>query len=147
MIEAKTVVPDQFWILRQNDTKIGNIEAINGRYEVTVNGRSVVVNNLRSFAEDFDIDFMDIVEDRNNEVPSTVNGYPTSSQAYNAVFDVKHQLPLWTKDPRSRSWLAAGWYRIKQHRDWKVIFCPKLIFLTRYKYQGPFKSLDEAKKS
>jgi len=144
MIKAKTVVPDQFWILQQNESKIGNIEAINGQYEVTVNGKSLKVDSIKSFADDFDVDFIDVVQVRNNEIPWSVHGYPTSSHAYNAVFDVKEQLPLWTQEPRSRSWYAAGWYRVKQHRDWKVIFCPKLIFLNRYRYEGPFKSVEEA---
>ena len=78
---------------------------------------------------------------------TTVHGYATSSRPYNPVLDVKHQLPLYTTEPRSRSWSAAGWYLIKQHRNWIATFCPKLILLQRYNYRGPFKSKEEANES
>jgi predicted HAD superfamily Cof-like phosphohydrolase len=39
-----------------------------------------------------------------------------------------------------KSWFAAGWYRVKQHRKWKMVQHPKLITLERYDYQGPFQT-------
>jgi hypothetical protein len=74
-----------------------------------------------------------------------VYGYRTTSRPYNAIYDVKHQVPLWTKEERSKSWYAAGWYCIKQGRNWSVVNCPKLIALERYRYQGPFHTQQEAK--
>jgi hypothetical protein len=145
MIKAKAVVPEQFWILRQDDQKIGNIEATADGYSVSINGKSMVVKNLNTFSQQVSIKFENYTKEQKEEAVYDVHGFPTSAPAYNAVFDVKHQLPIWTTEPRSRSWLAAGWYRVKQHRDWKVIYCPKLIFLERYTYQGPFGSLDQAK--
>jgi hypothetical protein len=148
MIEAKPVIPDQYWILREHDRKIGNIEATDRGYQVNLNGRSVVIKNLDSLTATTPIDFKDIL--RSESRPETVNsvhGYATSSPAYNAIFDVQHQLPLWTHEPRSRSWLAAGWYRVRQHRNWRIVHCPKLILLERYQYQGPFHSAEEARRS
>jgi hypothetical protein len=62
------------------------------------------------------------------------------------MWDVKHRLPLFTKENKSKSWYAAGWYAVKQHRSWKLIRNPKLIVLERYQYQGPFHTQEEARK-
>jgi hypothetical protein len=72
------------------------------------------------------------------------NAYPTREQAYNAIYDVKHQVPLWTREPRSKSWYAAGWYQVRQGRSWQVEFCPKLITLQRYAYRGPYYTEEQA---
>ena len=77
-------------------------------------------------------------------VAKTVHGYPTREQAYNAIYDVKHQVPLWTREPRSKSWYAAGWYQVRQGRSWQVEFCPKLITLQRYAYRGPYYTEEQA---
>lgn len=145
MIVAKTVVPDQFWILRDHDRKIGNIEATTGGYAVTMNGQSIKYKSMKMLRQNVNVDFLDTDTDHRTDDTHSVHGYPTKSRAYNAMFDVRHRLPLWTTEPRSRSWLAAGWYRIQRNgRDWRVVNCPKLILLQRYAYQGPFRTREEA---
>jgi hypothetical protein len=144
MIKAKPVIPDQYWILRDDQGKIGNIEADASGYVVSVNGTRSYFDNLNKLCEQIPVEFQ-IGETRSNpDDPCQVHGYPTPRRAYNAVFDVQHQLPLWTTEPRSRSWFAAGWYRVRQHRRWKIMQCPKLIILQRYDYQGPFHTLQQA---
>lgn len=143
MILAKPVIPDQYWILREHDRKIGNIEVSDQGYLVNLRGQRTQVSTLDALAQR--IVFENISRVENSDPPNQVHGYPTNSQPYNAIFDVKHQLPLWTQEPRSRSWLAAGWYRVRQHRDWRVVMCPKLIVLERYPYEGPFHSAEEAR--
>jgi hypothetical protein len=146
MIEAKPVIPDQYWILREHDRKVGNIEVSDSGYQVSINGRSLVIKNLDSLTAAMPIDFKPVTRaEPQPDTVSSVHGYATSAPAYNAIFDVKHQLPLWTREPRSRSWLAAGWYRVRQHRNWRIVHCPKLILLERYQYQGPYHSADEAR--
>lgn len=140
MIVAKTVIPNQFWILRQGDRKVGNIEAEAGGFTVKINDRTEKFSSIKTIKQRVAIDF---------EKPQTtvtalpkndklVYGYPTTGRAHNPIYDVKHQVPLWTKEPRSKSWYAAGWYRIKQGRRWTIVQCPKLIVLDRYTYHGPF---------
>jgi len=60
------------------------------------------------------------------------------------MWDIKRKLPLFTKQTKSKSWFAAGWYQLKQHRAWKVVHNPKLILLERYPYRGPFISKEQA---
>ena len=144
MIKAKPVIPDQYWILRDHDHKIGNIEIDKGEYVVSINGQSARFNSLSTLTNTIRIDFEKVIKPHVSQCDREVHGYPTSDVAYNAIFDVQHQLPLWTSEPRSRSWLAAGWYLVRQHRDWQIMHCPKLIILQRYPYQGPFRTQQEA---
>jgi hypothetical protein len=74
-----------------------------------------------------------------------VHGYPTGCRTHNGMWNVQLKLPLFTKTTKSKSWFAAGWYLIKQHRSWKVLQNPKLIVLERYAYQGPFYTEEQAR--
>jgi hypothetical protein len=145
MIVAKAVVPNQYWILRKDNKKIGNIEAGPDGFQVRINNTLQVYKTISNIAQREHIAFENI---NLPETPDTdqVNGFHTTGKAYNAVYDIKHQVPLWTKESRSKSWYAAGWYRVKQGRKWYAVECPKLILLDRYEYQGPFKTKNEASK-
>ena len=144
MIVAKAVIPNQFWILKDGDIKVGNIEAGPSGFEVKINNQVQSFKTLNSIKQKVAVDFEPV--SRKKAVPSTnqVHGYSTSGKPFNAIYDVKHQVPLWTKEARSKSWYAAGWYRIKQSRTWETVFCPKLITLQRYPYEGPFLNKDQA---
>jgi hypothetical protein len=147
MIVAKTVVPDRYWILREDDRKIGNIEADGAGFRVTIHDRVEIFETIHTIQTKRGVDFDGPQIKPKMGSDDLVYGYPTTSRPYNAIFDVKHQVPLWTREPRSRSWLAAGWYAVKQNRTWQIVKCPKLIMLERYQYMGPFYSLEQAKQS
>lgn len=137
MIIAKPVVDKRFWILQENNRKIGNIEACAGGFQVKIENRTETYKTLRMMEQRANIHF-----ETNAPLgkPSThsVNGYATNCKVYNPVWDVPHQLPLFTKSSKSKSWFAAGWYAVKRGRNWKVVQDPKLITLERYPYHGPF---------
>jgi hypothetical protein len=144
MIVAKAVIPDRYWILQKDERKIGNIESGPDGFQVKINNQVQQFNCIASVQQNVNIRFEPIVRSQPRPRTNEVNGYHTTSLPHNAIFDVKHQVPLWTQDDRSKSWFAAGWYRVKQGRKWDVIECPKLIMLERYKYQGPFHTQEEA---
>ena len=139
MIKAKPVVPDQYWILTDVNGKIGNIQAQDGGYSVTLRDRRLYVEDLPSLRQTLPVDFEVITRSADPVPGHQVHGYPTTSEAYNPVWDAQRHIPLWTTEPQSRSWLAAGWYRLKLHRTWRWVLCPKKILLDRYEYQGPFR--------
>lgn len=143
MIIAKPVVNKQYWILKQNDRKVGNIQASPEGYCVTIQNKIANYKTIPSLSRHENVEF----EKPNKTVKQAtdqVHGYLTGCRAYNAMWDVRRRLPLFTKETKSKSWYAAGWYLVKQHRTWKPIQNPKLIVLDRYTYQGPFHNKEQA---
>jgi len=138
MIKAKPVVPDRYWILRDQDRKIGNITVTDHGYAVKIGDHIDTYKNLRSLKRKISVDFETPPSQTSSKEKNEIYGYPVDCQIYNPMFDVKSQLPLFTKEPNSRSWFAAGYYRIQHHSRYQIVFCPKLILLQRYQYQGPF---------
>lgn len=148
MLQAKPVIPNQYWILRDDHGKVGNIEAIDAGVQIKINNQIEVFKNLSVLKRRVKIDWEPAPrQDHRPDQPHEVNGYPTTGPAHNAIFDVKHQVPLWTREPRSKSWYAAGWYAIRHGRRWQVSECPKLIALERYEYRGPFYTEQEAERA
>jgi hypothetical protein len=82
-----------------------------------------------------------------NTATNQVYGFTVLGRVFNPVWDVKHRIPLFTKENKSKSWFAAGWYCVKQHRKWKIVQNPKLITLQRYSWQGPYHTKKEADES
>jgi hypothetical protein len=142
-ITAKPVIKDQFWILRSADGKVGNIEATTDGYQVKIQDRIQKFKTISMVKQKIGIHFeLATPGARTNE--RQVHGYPTTGRAHNPIYEVKTGLPLFTKTAKSKSWYAAGWYRVYQSRRWSVVHCPKLITLRRYQYHGPFRSAEEA---
>ena len=144
-IIAKPIVKDQFYILTQDDKKVGNIEATGDGFAVRINNQVMPFKTIAMIRKQVDIEFP-AVGNRPNREPASyqVQGYPSGSRVYNPIWDVQHKLPLYTKNNKSRSWYAAGWYQVKQRRTWAIVQSPKLITLERYPYQGPFYTKEEA---
>ena len=90
------------------------------------------------------IDFESITTSRAPK-DTSVYGFDTGCRSYNAMYEVKQHLPLFTKTKKSKSWHAAGWYAVRQNNTWYVQQNPKLITLQRYEYRGPFHSEEDAK--
>lgn len=141
---AKPIVDKQYWIIKQDNQKIGNVQqAQDGSFQVTIAGQVASFKTIKNLRKQVEIEFAD-PEQKSKPPRDMVHGYHTGCRAHNAMWDVKRRLPLFTKDAKSKSWYAAGWYLVKQHRTWKAVHNPKLIVLDRYKYQGPFHSKEEA---
>ena len=47
MIKAKPIIADQYWILRDESKKIGNIQAMPKGYSVRINGRESTFDDLK----------------------------------------------------------------------------------------------------
>jgi hypothetical protein len=142
---AKPVIDNQFWILQDGDRKVGNIEACAGGYQVKIQNQIEQFKTIRMAAQRVDIQFESVGKTINHRVTSNlVHGYPAAGKIYNPMWDVKLKLPIYTKTSKSKSWFAAGWYRVIKGRGWTVTQDPKLIVLQRYAYQGPFYSKEAA---
>jgi hypothetical protein len=99
MIVAKPVVPDQYWILRDGDVKIGNIQAEPGGFAVKIHNHVERYKNIPTIKKKVAIDFEKSPRSQTTHNPGNeIYGYPTTHQPYNAIYDVKHQVPLWTRE-------------------------------------------------
>jgi hypothetical protein len=144
-IVAKPVIDKQFWILQENDRKVGNIEACAGGYQVKINNQVAQFKTIRTAAQRVNIEFETLPKlEKAKPSVNLVHGYPTQGRVYNPIWDVPQKLPLFTKTKKSKSWFAAGWYRVKKGRNWTTVQDPKLILLQRYSYSGPYHSHDQA---
>jgi hypothetical protein len=143
MIKAKPIVPEKYWILRDQQGKVGQVEAQEQGYRVRINDKHVAVGSIPQITKTFNVEFDAPLPQRKKTTPTAVNGYPADGPAHNGVYDIKHKLPLYTKKPNSKSWYAAGWYMVRHGTRWKPEFCPKLIALQRYKYVGPMMTQQE----
>lgn len=143
MIIAKPVVADRYWILKKDNHKVGEIEAVENGYTVKIQNTVKRYTTIKMLGREANIEFAP-AESTSDTPANQAYGYNTGAKVFNVLWDVKHKLPLFTKEDKSKSWYAAGWYRVKQHRTWKLVQNPKLITLQRYAYQGPFHSKEEA---
>jgi hypothetical protein len=144
MIVAKPVIKGQFWILQQDEQKIGNVEAVGGGgYQVRIKDSIAQFKTMKMLESRLPIQFMPAVNVKTqNRI--LVHGYQAAGRAYNDIWNVKYKLPLYTKTRKSKSWFAAGWYRVRRGSTWQVVRDPKLITLQRYEYAGPFHTDQEA---
>lgn len=143
MISAKPVIDKQYWILKQGDRKIGALEADGDGYVMSVDSNQQRFKTIPMLKNSANIRFEPPAKTPKPDYYQ-VHGYDTGCRVYNPVWNVQMKVPLFTREPKSRSWLAAGWYTIKKHRTWQVTHNPKLILLERYPFQGPFNNKEEA---
>jgi hypothetical protein len=148
IIHAKPIIDNKFWIVEQDGEKFATLRKDEEDRFVLSNETGVKIFNTKEslttqFGEDFFI--AKIVKEAEDASPNEVHGYGTSSAPYNPMFDIKRKLPLFTKSEDSKSLYCAGFYIIRFDKGWVKSFCPKLITLQRYEYQGPFKTEIEMK--
>jgi len=141
MVTAKPIVKNKCWILRENDRKVGTVEKNKNEFVVRMHNEQTDYKSIKTLKNLTNITFEDAPEKK--WAPEfQVNGFPTKWKPYNAVYNVKERLPIFTTKEKSKSWHAAGYYLITINGKCKMHFCPKLILLQRYHYRGPAKSPD-----
>lgn len=147
-IHAKPIVDGKYWIVEQDGEKIATLQKKeNNKFILSSTSGEIMFNKKEELTKQFGKDFFL----RNEKVKVTsvqekeVYGYPTSCDPYNAMFDVRRKLPLFTKSTQSKSLYCAGYYAIKFDKGWVKSFCPKAITIERYPFKGPFKTELELK--
>lgn len=147
---AKVLVPNKTWIVNDQGTKIGTLNKEKKGYAFFRNGVKTPLQDISEVKEKFGADlFRDNIESikSTSKLSDTkvIYDYPCSSRPYNPVYNVKKKLPIYAKSSKSKSLYCAGYYIIQFKKGWVKSFCPKLITLERYPYQGPFKNENEMK--
>lgn len=141
-IVAKPVVKNKFWIVEDHGTKIATIQAIDeGGFAYVHNNERKVFPSIKLLSKAYDIEFVKAERPKKTGSDShEVHGFPTNTKPHNEVLDVQRYLPIYTKSAKSKSFFCAGYYIIKFSNTWVRAYCPKLITLNRYEYEGPFKT-------
>ena len=103
MINAKTLVKDRFWIVEENGEKIGTLQKQenNGWIFLSKRDKREEFHTEQALYDKFGVGLFnnDIMPRREiletSEQEFEVHGYPVNQQAYNPMFDVQKQLPIW----------------------------------------------------
>lgn len=140
---AKPVIKDQYWVVTDGVKKVGNVIADGSGFDVKLDGALSHFDTTNDITKFTKIRFQPTKTNKTKaQVPYPE--FPTTSKIYNSIFDIKRKLHLFTKNTKSKCYHVAGWFAIEQNGSKQVIFCPKYIFIQRYKYLGPYKTEFEA---
>ena len=145
-IHTKEIIPNKEWIITDQEEKIGSLSKIKKGYNFWHKGQHIKINDLDDLKNNFGINIENMDKLPKIEKDKTsIYGYPCSSTPYQAVYNVKKRLPIFIKSLKSKSHFCAGHYAVKFKKGWVRSFCPKLITLERYPYEGPYKTEEELK--
>jgi len=147
-IHAKPIVDGEFWIVEEDGTKIATLhKKENNRFLLSGKAGEVMFNKKEDLTNQFGKSFF--LPDHKVKItsaePNECYSFPTSCKPFNAMYDVRRKLPLFTKSDQSKSLYCAGYYIIKFDKGWVKSFCPKAITVERYESKGPFKTELEMK--
>jgi hypothetical protein len=140
---AKQVVKNKCWIVEDGGIKVGTILSSPAGVTLVQDGYRERFSSLKLLSERHNI-----IVDKTKPVKiiketHDVYGYPCEHKANNILWDVQHKLPIFTKGNKSKSFFCAGYYIVQFNNGWVKSYCPKLITLNRYPYQGPYKTQEE----
>jgi hypothetical protein len=147
-IHATPVIDNKFWIVERNGEKFATLRKDEENRFIMSNHSGVqIYNNKKDITKEFGDDFFvaKILKESKNNLPNEIHGFPVKTESYNSMYNIKRKLPLFTKSKDSKSLYCAGYYIILFNKGWTKAYCPKLITLQRYPYQGPFKTEVEMK--
>lgn len=147
-VKAKPIVDGKFWIVEEDGNRVGTLhKKENNKFMLSARNGERYFNKKDDLTKLFGKDFFETsvkTSIKHNDLRE-VHGYPTSCYPFNPLFNVQKKLPLFTKSSDSKSLYCAGYYTIRFDKGWVKSFCPKLITIERYPYNGPFKSELEMK--
>lgn len=147
---AKVLIPNKEWLIQDGGIKVGGVSKEKKGYTFYKKGTRVPFKNLNEVNSAFGIALSEenikkIKEEAAENKNYAIYDFACSSKPFDPVYDVKKKLPLFAKSDKSKSRYCAGYYVIKFRKGWVKSFCPKLITLDRYPFQGPFKTEAEMK--
>lgn len=136
---AKPVLENKFWIVENNGQKVGTIRSNDHGIVLQVGNNNQVFNNIKELGNTVSFEGKSVATAEKQEFE--VHGYDCKTKPYNAIFDLKRKLPLYTKTENSQSFFCAGYYVVHwEDGSHSPSYCPKLITLSRYEFEGPFKT-------
>lgn len=146
---TKTLIPNKAWLVQDDGVKIGTLNKEKKGFTFYRKGAKIDIRDMNEVKSKFGVHQLEQTLKNVKVIKETtdlsVYDYPCASKPHNPVFNIVKKLPIYSKSSKSKSLYCAGYYVIKFRKGWVKSFCPKLITLERYKYQGPFKTEAEMK--
>ena len=141
-LKATPVVKNKFWIVEKDGNKVATIQTIDDGSIVWVDGSTRErFPTIKMLKDRHNVEFLRYHNSKHRD--DGVYGFPVSGRHYNELYDVNRRLPIYTKQERSKSFYCAGYYLVKLGSSWTKQYCPKLITLQRYEFQGPWATEEE----
>ena len=99
LLKAKSIIKDSFWILEDNDLKVGTMRKGSDRWQVLLEQSKQEFKNYSDVISFLGTDPLKINKKKELEEPVSgkfdVNGYPTEIKPYN--IEMMSHLPTYTK--------------------------------------------------
>lgn len=147
-LKAKPIVKGEYWVITDGTKKVGNVVAEGSGFDVKIGNNIEHYSTTKAIEKKVHIEFEKDLKAKKQEVTPPFAIFPTTSnRVYNSILDIKRKLHLFTTTPKSKCFHVAGWFAVKQNKEFTALFCPKYIFIQRYEYIGPFKTEAEANSS
>lgn len=140
-LTANPVVNGKFWIVEKDGKKVATIQTTNFGVVYVVGEKREPHASIKTLCKHYDIVIKQARSKKSDD--KSVDGYPCDIVPFNALYDLSKNLPVYTKEQNSKSFFCAGHYLIKANATWIPSFCPKLIFLNRSEFMGPFHTKEE----
>jgi hypothetical protein len=140
---ARSVVKNKCWIVEQDGTKVATILANEQGVTLVQDATREQFPNLKTLSDRYNIIIDKAKVTKVKAQSHQVHGFPCEHKPQNALWDVQHKLPVFTKGSKSKSFFCAGYYIVQFNNGWVKSYCPKLITLNRYLYQGPYFTKEE----
>lgn len=144
---AKTLIPNKTWLVEEGGKKVGTLNKDKKGYTFLVKGQKIEIKKS-DINQTLGIEIPEttvVKKIKDTVIDHNVYDFPCSSKPHNPVYNIKKKLPIYSKSLKSKSLYCAGYYIIKFRKGWVKSYCPKLITLERYPFQGPFKTEEQMK--
>lgn len=132
-LAAKEIIPDKYYIVESDGSKVGIIRSTDYGYEFFD-----TTANTKQKLESFD-DFEIVKENKKTTNFPMVYGYPTNCDTvyHTCLLD---NVPTFKKRQLNGAHFVAGYWAIKYATGWVTNFCPKLKTIKEKECIGPFKN-------
>lgn len=143
---AKVLIPNKSWLIEEEGVKLGTLNKEKKGFSLLRDGERFELGSIKNVKEQLGIKFIDTSTNVTKNIKQneySVYDFPCSSKPYGPLYNVRQKLPIYAKSTKSKSQYCAGYYVIKFRKGWVKSWCPKLITLERYPYQGPYRTETE----
>jgi len=115
---AKVLIPNQEWLIKSGNQKIGSISKVKKGYVVLHRGKVIPFKDLSEVKDAVGIALIEesvkkSKKDISEPITYSIYDYPCKTKPYEPLYNVQKKLPLYTKRLKSKSQLCAGYYIIK----------------------------------